>query len=482
MEWKDATAIAQAVNQKEVSAKELVLETIDKIEKLNPQLNAVITKQYEQALAESEKDDYLGKPFAGVPFLLKDLGQNEAGQPSSLGSRLFVGQPAGHTDTYVQRLKNLGFIILGRTNTPEFGFKNISDATIHGSVNLPADKSRNAGGSSGGAAAALASGMVSIAAASDGGGSIRIPASFNGLIGLKTSRGRIPVGPKAYRSWQGAAVSFALTKSIRDTQRLLYHLQDYQVEAPFPLAKLREEEIFGQSQRPLRIAYYTQSPVGSQVSSDAKQAVVDICQILSDMGHEVVELAAYPLDGIEVMKSYYLMNSVETAQMFDDIEGTLGRKMTLDDMELMTWTIYQSGQTIPAKLYSKALKAWDQYGVAMSTFHQTYDVFLTPTVADVAPKHGQFTLSVDLRDRLRHTQEYSMEEQQALIWEMFEDSLALTPFTQVANICGQPAISLPTYVRADGLPIGVQLTAAKGREDLLLQLASQLEQAGLFSS
>lgn len=118
----------------------------------------------------------------------------------------------------------------------------------------------------------------------------------------------------------------------------------------------------------------------------------------------------------------------------------------------------------------------------MSTFHQTYDVFLTPTVADVAPKHGQFTLSVDLRDRLRHTQEYSMEEQQALIWEMFEDSLALTPFTQVANICGQPAISLPTYVRADGLPIGVQLTAAKGREDLLLQLASQLEQAGLFSS
>ncbi len=174
MKWKDATAMAQAVNQKQVSAKELVQETIDRIEKLNPALNAVVSKQYDEALKEAEKEDYLGKPFAGVPFLLKDLGQNEKGQPSSAGSRLLAGRPAGHTDTYVQRLKDLGFIIVGRTNTPEFGFKNISDASLHGPVNLPLDPSRNAGGSSGGAAAALASGMVSIAAASDGGGSIRI--------------------------------------------------------------------------------------------------------------------------------------------------------------------------------------------------------------------------------------------------------------------------------------------------------------------
>lgn len=475
--WKDATAMAQAVNQKQVSAKELVQETIDRIEKLNPTLNAVVSKQYEDALKEAEKEDYLGKPFAGVPFLLKDLGQNEKGQPSSAGSRLLAGRPAGHIDTYVQRLKDLGFIIVGRTNTPEFGFKNISDASLHGPVNLPLDPSRNAGGSSGGAAAALASGMVSIAAASDGGGSIRIPASFNGLIGLKTSRGRIPV----HRGWQGASVNFALTKSVRDTKRLLYHLQTYQVEAPFPLALLSEQSLFASGHKSLKIAYSLESPIGSPVSADAKQAVLSLLPQLEALGHQITELASPILDGLEVMQAYYLMNSVETAQMFDEIEAGLGRPMTADDMEVMTWAIYQSGQTVPAKLYSKVLQDWDRYSATMADFHQHYDLLLTPTVADVAPKHGQFDLSADLLDSLKQTQNYSMEEQQDLIWQMFEDSLALTPFTQQANICGQPAISLPTYVRADGLPIGIQLTAAKGREDLLLQLADQMEAADLLN-
>ncbi|HEM4255417.1 TPA: amidase [Streptococcus suis] len=475
--WKDATAMAQAVNQKQVSAKELVQETIDRIEKLNPTLNAVVSKQYEDALKEAEKEDYLGKPFAGVPFLLKDLGQNEKGQPSSAGSRLLAGRPAGHIDTYVQRLKDLGFIIVGRTNTPEFGFKNISDASLHGPVNLPLDPSRNAGGSSGGAAAALASGMVSIAAASDGGGSIRIPASFNGLIGLKTSRGRIPV----YRGWQGASVNFALTKSVRDTKRLLYHLQTYQVEAPFPLALLSEQSLFASGHKSLKIAYSLESPIGSPVSADAKQAVLSLLPQLEALGHQITELASPILDGLEVMQAYYLMNSVETAQMFEEIEAGLGRSMTPDDMEVMTWAIYQSGQTVPAKLYSKVLQDWDRYSARMADFHQHYDLLLTPTVADVAPKLDQFTHTQEMLDRLLHIQELTMAEQQSLIWEMFAESLAWTPFTQQANITGQPAISLPTYVRADGLPIGIQLTAAKGREDLLLQLADQMEAAGLLN-
>ncbi|MGQ7485035.1 amidase [Streptococcus suis] len=479
--WKDATAMAQAINQKQVSAKELVQESIDRIEKLNPALNAVVSKQYEEALKEAEKEDYLGKPFAGVPFLLKDLGQNEKGQPSSAGSRLLAGRPSGHTDTYVQCLKDLGFIIVGRTNTPEFGFKNISDASLHGPVNLPLDPSRNAGGSSGGAAAALASGMVSIAAASDGGGSIRIPASFNGLIGLKTSRGRIPVGPKSYRGWQGASSNFALTKSVRDTKRLLYHLQTYQVEAPFPLALLPEQSLFSSTDRSLKIAYSLESPIGSSVSTDAQQAVLSLLPQLEALGHQITELSSPILDGIEVMQAYYLMNSVETAQMFEEIEAGLGRSMTPDDMEVMTWAIYQSGQTIPAKLYSKVLQDWDRYSARMADFHQYYDLLLTPTVSDVAPKLDQFTHSQEMLDRLLHIQELTMAEQQSLIWEMFAESLAWTPFTQQANITGQPAISLPTYVRSDGLPIGIQLTAAKGREDLLLQLVDQMEAAGLLN-
>lgn len=336
MEWIDATAMAQAVNQKQVSAKELVQETIAKIEQLNPALNAVVSKQYEQALQEAEMGNFQDKPFGGVPLLLKDLGQNEAGHLSTAGSRLFENYRAGHTDKLVQAFKDLGFIILGRTNTPEFGFKNISDSSLHGQVKLPLDLSRNAGGSSGGAAAAVASGMIPLAAASDGGGSIRIPASFNGLIGLKPSRGRIPVGPSSYRGWQGASSNFALTKSVRDTKRLLYHLQTYQVEAPFPLALLSEQSLFTSQDKPLKIAYSLESPIGSQVSAHAKQAVLFLLPHLEALGHQITELTSPVLDGIEVMRAYYLMNSVETAQMFDEIEAGLGRPMTPDDMEVMT--------------------------------------------------------------------------------------------------------------------------------------------------
>ncbi|NQQ32381.1 amidase [Streptococcus suis] len=478
MEFKDATAMSQAIREKRISSRELVEDTIQTIEKLNPLYNAVVSKQYETALAEADNLDRHGgedKPFLGVPLLLKDLGQNESGQPSTSGSRLFKASIASQTDYFVQALKNMGFLILGRTNTPEFGFKNISDSSLHGPVRLPLDRTRNAGGSSGGAAAALASGMVPIAAASDGGGSIRIPASFNGLIGLKPSRGRVPVGPSSYRGWQGASSNFALTKSIRDTKRLLFHLQTYQVEAPFPLAPLVKDSLFCPMTKPIKIAFSLQSPIGTLVSNDAKNAVIQLLPQLEALGYEVEELKTPILDGIEVMKAYYLMNSVETAQMFDDIEAFIGRPMMVEDMEPMTWAIYQSGQTIPAKLYSKVLQDWDQYSAKMATFHESYDLLLTPTVADIAPTLEQFIPSDQMVNRLLHSQELSMSEQQQLIWDMFEDSLAWTPFTQHANITGQPSISLPTYYAKNGLPIGVQLTAAKGREDILLQVAETLE-------
>ncbi|MGV3060946.1 amidase family protein, partial [Streptococcus hyovaginalis] len=203
--FRDATDMAEAVNNRKVSAKELVLDTIDKVEGLNPDLNAITSTRFEKALMEAETRDFSDKPFAGVPIFLKDLGQEQEGEPSTSGSILFKDYYARQSDYYVERLEALGFIVLGRTNTPEFGFKNISDSRLHGPVNLPDDPTRNAGGSSGGAAAVVASGISPVAAASDGGGSIRIPASFNGLIGLKPTRGRIPVGPGSYRGWQGAS-------------------------------------------------------------------------------------------------------------------------------------------------------------------------------------------------------------------------------------------------------------------------------------
>lgn len=231
-EWLDATAMAQAVLRGEVSPKELVKESIERSQTVNPKLNAIVDTRFEKALQEAQNRDFSGKPFAGVPLFLKDLGQEQSGELSTSGSPLLANYRASHSDNYVKALENLGFIILGRSNTPEFGFKNISDSSLYGNVNLPDDMSRNAGGSSGGAAALVSSGVSPLAAASDGGGSIRIPASFNGLIGLKPTRGRIPVGPSSFRGWQGASVQFALTKTVRDTKRLLYYLQTCQMESP----------------------------------------------------------------------------------------------------------------------------------------------------------------------------------------------------------------------------------------------------------
>lgn len=476
----DATGLAVAIRQKDLSAKEAVLAAIDRIEAENPRLNAITSKRYEKALAEAERID-LQKPFAGVPILLKDLGQEQAGEIATNGSRLFRQSKSLHHDNYVKKVLDLGFIVLGRTNTPEFGFKNISDSQLHGSVNLPYDVSRNAGGSSGGAAAAVASGMVPLAGASDGGGSIRIPASFNSLIGLKPSRGRLPVGPDSYRGWQGASSHFFLTKSVRDTSLLLAYTQVCQMESPFPLPLLPQEAFLEKPSRPLKIAVRTASPIGGEVDEEAVLAVDRLAKVLEEFGHQVTYLEKEPIsDPIRMFQGYYVMNSVETASMFDQIEGHLGRPLTPDDMELMTWVIYRSGQKIPAKQYSQVLQDWDRYSASMAAFHQQYDLWLTPSTAGPAPKHGAFTPSPSLRETLTAIDSFSSVEQQSLIWEMFVKPLELTPYNAIANLTGQPAISLPTHLTADGLPIGVQFIAAKGREDLLLALAASLEAAGLF--
>ena len=479
MQFPDATAMANAVKQKDVSPRELVKWMIEKAEKHNPSLNAIVSQRYERALQEARERDFTGKPFAGVPLFLKDLGQEQAGELSTSGSRLLANYRASHSDNYVKSLEALGFIILGRTNTPEFGFKNISDSSLHGQVNLPDDVSRNAGGSSGGAAALVSSGVVPLVAASDGGGSIRIPASFNGLIGLKPTRGRIPVGPTSFRGWQGASVQFALTKTVRDTKRLLYYLQTCQMESPFVLPTLSKESLEQPLKKKLKIAVLFDSTIASRVSRSAIYAVQQTVKFLEAAGHRVEEVSQ-PLNGIEAMKSYYIMNSVETAAMFDGLATSLGRPLTLDDMEVMSWALYQSGQKIPAKSYSKILNQWDQYSHRMAVFHEKYDLILTPTTAEVAPKHDQFQLSSTLENKLKHITDFDRNCQQELIWEMFADSLAWTPFTQQANLTGQPAISLPLYRDKQGLSLGVQLTAAKGREDLLLALAQSFEEQSLF--
>ena len=477
----DATTLGQMVLSKEISPLELVEESIQKATLLNPSLNAIVYTQYEEAIEKAKRFSLKNQPFAGVPLFLKDLGQEQKGSICTYGSRLFKDIKSTQTDNFVKRLENLGFIILGRTNTPEFGFKTVSDSLLHGPVRNAVNLDRNAGGSSGGAAAVVASGITPIAAASDGGGSIRIPASHNGLIGLKPSRGRVISGPGSYRGWNGATVHFAMTKTIQDTRNLLFHLQEYQMESPFPLPKLSAKELYLPDKlKPLKVSVLLQSPVGEEVSKDSVDAVMKIANFFENHGHFVTLLQKDPVDGIALQKGFYIISAVETALMFQNIERLLGRQVTRDDMELMTWAIYRSGLDISGMEYSKVASSWDSYTYQMAQLHEQYDVLLLPAVANAAPSLVPYELSADLQSKLSRIDDFTKDQKQQLLWEMFEESVADTPFTQRFNITGQPAISLPVHHTKDGLPIGVQLAAAKRREDLLLQIAEWFEQGQLL--
>lgn len=469
----DATSLAKLVKTKQISSTELIEQSLKKIDQDNPELNAVIHRRDQKAKAESYSDG----PFAGVPILLKGLGQSLAGEPATFGSKLMVGNIAPKTDNFFQALLDAGFLILGETNAPEFGFKNITDPDLYGPTRNPWNLEFSPGGSSGGSASALASDMVSLAAGNDGGGSIRIPASFSGLIGLKPTRGRVPVGPDTWRGWQGASINFGLTRSIRDTATLLDCLQTVQPAAPFQtpmypsgFLNATKEEL----PKDLKVAYSYQSPVGTPVSDDAVEAVKKAVDFLDQQG--IATYQAEPkTDGIALMKGYYVINGGETAAMFANLEQALQRELTIDDMELTTWTIYQAGKLISAVDYSHTLDLWDNQSYVAEQFYQDYDLFLTPTTAYTAPKIDQELMTPETLEKMRHVDDLDKTGRLDLIWEFFERSLTLSPFTQQANMTGQPALSLPTYVSDNDLPLGIQFTARKGDEALLLQMGKLFE-------
>lgn len=488
---EDATYYAKQIKKQEVTATELVQHALKNIDALNPKLNAITHVQREDALKNARiMDEVLIAhttaeiknlpPFFGVPILLKDLGQNEAHQPTTSGAKLMDGfVPTNHSN-FVKQVLAGGFIIVGRTNVPEFGFKNESDAEFTGSVKSPFDPKLNTGGSSGGAAAALKAGIVPIVTAGDGGGSIRIPSSFNGLIGLKTSRGRTPVGPGSFRGWQGATVNFALTKSVRDTWNMLKVMQVEQYESPFVLP-LIEEESLSSLDKKLTVAYSTTSPIGQEVSEDAKNAVQIAVDKLRAFGHEVKE-STPETDGIRAMETYYMVNGVETAAMIEDIEAGMDRPVTVDDMEPMSWALYRSGYNISGIDYSKVLAFWDQLTATMETFFEDYDVLVLPSTNGPAFPQEQFKKSEEMVEKLQNIDDLNKEAQQDLIWEMFQYSLAYTPFTQQQNLTGQPAISLPLYETEEGLPVGTQIWTKKGAEVLLLEIAKQFEKEDLLNT
>lgn len=488
---EDATFYAEQIKKQEITVSELIDRALKNIQTLNPKLNAVTHTQKEDALKKARQFDEILisltpaeiselPPFYGVPILLKDLGQNEAHQPATSGAKLLDGFVPTENSNFVDQVLKGGFIVVGRTNVPEFGFKNESDAAFTGSVKSPFNPELNPGGSSGGAAAALKAGIVPIVTAGDGGGSIRIPSSFSGLIGLKPSRGRTPVGPGSYRGWQGASIDFALTKSVRDTWTMLKVMQVEQYDAPFVLPKI-QEDILEPLNKPLKFAYSFESPIGEEVTEDAKNTVRLAVDKLTALGHTVEEKDP-ETDGIRAMQTYYIVNGVETAAMIEGIEAGMDRAATVDDMEPMSWALYRSGYNISGIDYSQVLAFWDQLAAMMEEFFEDYDALILPSTNGPAFPQNQFEKSEKMIEKLRNIDDYTKEEQQGLIWEMFQYSLAYTPFTQQQNLTGQPAISLPLYETEKGLPVGTQIWTKKGAEVLLLQIAKQLEDAGTLNT
>lgn len=479
----DATALAELIRKKEVTPKEVIDASFQQLEKVNPLLQAVTHHRKERVLQESEQLDVERGPFFGVPLLLKDISQALAGERLTSGSKLLKDVVAKEDSHLVQKIRRAGFMMIGHTNTPEFGLKNITEPELHGPTRNPWNLDYSPGGSSGGSAAAIAAGIVPIAGASDGGGSIRIPASFTSLFGLKPTRGRTPVGPGVGRQWQGASIDFVLSRSVRDSAAMLDHLQVVQQEAAFqtPLFPGNYQETMKKDfNRPLKIAYTTTSPVGTSVSEDAQQAVEKIVKWLDKNGH-IVEEKDHDIDGIRLMKDYYLMNSGEVSMVMQQLERTMGRTITRDDVEIETYLLHVAGQSVSAAEYSASLASWDTAAEKMATFHSTYDFYITPATAYTAPKVGELTHTKGKQEELAtHIHEINQHEQQQLIYDMFLPSLTYTPFTQLANLTGQPAMSMPVHLSEQGLPLGVQVVASKGEEHKLLQLAHQLEHTDLW--
>ncbi|MHA7582569.1 amidase [Paenibacillus vandeheii] len=478
----DAIGLAELVRAREISPVELLEAAYARLEEVNPQLNAVIRTYETRARQEAGMVRPGEQPFAGVPLLLKDISQSMEGEILTSGSRLLREHRAQRNSNFVSRLRDAGFIIIGHTNTPEFGLKNITEPRLHGPSRNPWNTNHSPGGSSGGAAAAVASGIVPLAGASDGGGSIRIPASFSGLFGLKPTRGRTPVGPGVGRQWQGASIDFALSRSVRDSAALLDTLQVIQPEAAFHAPLFPGSYLADMNyphQRKLKVAYTTASPVGTPVSDEAKEAVYKTVRWLEEQGHEVEEKLS-PVNGVKLMENYYMMNSGEMAAMISSMERSMGRVLTSDDMEIESWVLAEAGKKVSAAEFVHSLAEWDVAAAQMSTLFERYDFYVTPVNAFPAPKIGELTPHNEQIQYLMRISDLDKSQQQQLIYEMFEPSLTYTPFTQLANLTGQPAMSVPVHLTPEGLPMGVQIMATKGREDWLLHLAGQLESSELW--
>jgi amidase len=462
----DATAQAGLVRSGEASPAELVDAAIERVERLNPELNAVIHPLFDEGRAAASNGLPDG-PFRGVPFLFKDIGAMLAGQPFHMGMSLLkeIGFRAP-IDSYLgQRFRDAGFATIGKTNTPELGILPTTEPRAYGPTRNPWDVERSAGGSSGGSAAAVASGMVPVAHANDGGGSIRIPASFCGLVGLKPTRQRISQGPIVGDSLTGMVCELVLSRSVRDTAAVLDAVQGAAPGDPYvapPPARPYSDELDAEPQG-LRIGLVTESAARIEIDQDAAVAARDAGELLESLGHSVSEhsmagvAAGDPDELVETFMTRWMGGQAAT---LDQLGRMLGREIRAEEVEPLTWALAEEGRRRSAGDY---LNAVDRHNLVTRLISMQldadFDLLVTPTTGEAAPELGAFDDSGP--DPLR----------------AIRRAYRTAAFSGIFNATGHPAISLPLRWTDSGLPIGVQLVAAHGREDLLIAVAAQLERA-----
>ncbi|MCE5211481.1 MAG: amidase [Deltaproteobacteria bacterium] len=476
----DGLGLAKLVREKKISPAELCEEAISRIEKINPIINAVVTPMFDigRAAARNPLPD---GPFTGVPFLLKDLLGAYAGVKFTSGCRAYKDYIPDYDSELVKRYKKSGLITLGKTNTPEFGLMGITEPELFGPTRNPWNVGHTPGGSSGGSAAAVAAGMVPVASGGDGGGSIRIPACYCGLFGLKPSRGRTPTGPKVGEWWQGAAVEHVLTRSVRDSAVMLDAICGADAGAPYiikPPDVPYNDEI-NREPGSLKIAFSTESPVGTGTHEYCRDAVLKTAKLLQDLGHQVEE-AKPEIDGIKLANSYFALYCGENAADIELAESVLKKKVGRKDFEITTWFFGQLGYQYSAAEFVQAMREWDIAARVMGQFHLKYDIYLTPTVAFPAAKIGELMPKSYEKAAMKIISILklgSLAKASGMVNQIAIQTLAKTPFTQLANFTGQPAMNMPLEWDKNGMPCGVQFIAPFGDEATLFRLASQLEKA-----
>jgi amidase/6-aminohexanoate-cyclic-dimer hydrolase len=455
----EAVGLAQLVREGKVSALELLEAAIARAEAVNPLVNAVVATHYDMARDAARRGLPAG-PLQGVPFLLKDLHALLAGTITSNACRFFADNLADHDTELVARYKRAGLNIFGKTNTPEFGLTVTTEPRLFGPTRNPWNLEHMAGGSSGGAAAAVAAGIVPAAHASDGGGSIRIPASCCGLFGLKPTRARNPHGPDRGEGWSGMSTEHVVARSVRDSAVLLDATSGPDLGAPYfapPPRRPFAQEV-GSAPGRLRVGLATRTPAGEAVDPECERAARQAAKLMEGLGHHIEETSLASL-GEGFGPAFRIIVAGNQRAAIEAHAAKTGRQPAPEEFEKITWLFFESGARSSAADYARAVGIVHRTGRRMAKLLEEHDLLLTPTLPKPPQRLGVFSMMTDDPDAYGREVGY------------------FTSFTAIVNVAGNPAVTLPLHWTADGLPVGVQLIGRYADETTLLRVSAQLEQA-----